>query len=422
MRHPDAKAFFCNPITSSSSMSASPTPSLKIDRAIATTPLTAARPEAGDGAGTLVLSTIVSNKRTREPLSSGAVSNQTNQCNTAPNLVRSESSSNAKRPRVLVQFKLQPFEEILEECQGDREEANRQYRMHLDLAARREAAYNQQAKTASGGGAMFGAKSSGSKRTAQSSAEVNDQPPKRKFEQAPSSKCSSADSENNPESESDSESSSTAGGDAAEASESEPKEDNDGLLQWLKPGQLSRQVGISISVLRRWANTGLVQTLVSEGGHRLFNVASVTDYIAQQLAKTSVTAAECQAAANDTCESAAAVFVRLPTVKKASTLLSDQKASSPMQDAAKHVQQQIRSAFPSSKIIIELPEIPLADFQQRNSLDRLHAYLRKQQVSKLILRTTRDISDDSVAYALFEWVCARHDVAIEIIPNLYTLS
>lgn len=277
MRHPDAKIFFGTSIASSPNMGTTPTPSLKLDSAITMNSSTSAKPEAGSGAGTLIPPANVGDKRAREPPSTDAVPTKTHQCNTAPNLARSEASSSAKRPRVLVQFKLQPFEEILEECQGDREEANRQYRMHLDLAAQREAAYAQQIQVVHGGGAIFGAKELASKRVAQGSTEKR------------SNKSSSADLESSSESESDSESSS---GDATEESESEHEDSNDGLLQWLKPGQLSRQVGISISVLRRWANTGVVQTLVSEGGHRLFNMASVTEYIAQQAAKATKAAAE----------------------------------------------------------------------------------------------------------------------------------
>lgn len=52
-------------------------------------------------------------------------------------------------------------------------------------------------------------------------------------------------------------------------------------LLWSKPGALSYRVGVSQSVLRNWADTGVVQTMVSAGGHRLFNVKSVEQYIAK---------------------------------------------------------------------------------------------------------------------------------------------
>ncbi len=52
-------------------------------------------------------------------------------------------------------------------------------------------------------------------------------------------------------------------------------------LRWSKPGALSQRVGVSQSVLRSWADTGVVQSMVSAGGHRLFNVKSVKRHIAK---------------------------------------------------------------------------------------------------------------------------------------------
>ena len=48
----------------------------------------------------------------------------------------------AKRPCVL-QFKIPSFADILEECQWDRVEADKQFRLHLDLEAKRELTYNR---------------------------------------------------------------------------------------------------------------------------------------------------------------------------------------------------------------------------------------------------------------------------------------
>jgi phage terminase Nu1 subunit (DNA packaging protein) len=230
------------------------------------------------------------------------------------------------------------------------------------------------------------------------------------------------------ESTSEPDSASESDSESETAAEEEPGEYHS-TLQWIKPGQLSEQVGVSISVLRRWANSGAVRTLVSEGGHRLFNVASVVAYIEQQATDSSA-GGRSHVSQDDAKGSDVVVLVRLPD--SAGTLakkhndkapLSDaHKTSTRMREAAKLIHQQLRSAFPSSKLIIELPEVPVEEFHHRNSLNRLHTYFTKRQVSKLIIGSTQDISKNSVAYKLFEWMCAKHDVTIKIVPNLYTLS
>jgi hypothetical protein len=235
VRYPDAKVFFGKLIAFTSGTGAATAPSLNMDKTVVSISSTLpscsaqlAKPEAGSGSGsgTQVSSTTTpsGNKRTKESPSSSVVPKQAAQSNKTQDLVRVEPGSNAKRPRILVQFKLPSFGEIPEECQGDRVEADKQYRLHLDLAAQREAAYTQQSKAGYGGGRMH--------------------------QQAAGSKRSLDNPENKAESESDTESSGTTSGNTTEESESEIEEDNHSLLQWVKPGQLSRQVGISISVLR----------------------------------------------------------------------------------------------------------------------------------------------------------------------------
>lgn len=416
--YPDAKVFFSSSIASSSGAAAAVGSSLKKEKSSSGTRLVT--PETG-ALGTTT-SSILGSKRTRESLSHNSAASQFGQSNSVEGPGSSEPGPVAKRPHILdlVQFKIPSFNDILEECQGDREEADKQFRFHLNIQANREAAYNRarRAQLAADKITSDGQRpepKSATRCVDESTSKTDSQPGLAKRIQKHAIK------ENKSELESDSDSDATA---------TDEENESQSTLQWMKPGQLSLQVGVSISVMRRWANSGLVRTLVSAGGHRLFNVASVVDYIEQQATEASVGERN-QVSPNDASGSDVVIFVRLPNRAgdlpksqnlKATLLSNDQSASTRMRDAARHVQQQLRSVFPSSKLIIELPEIPLEDFHHRNSLNRLHAYLRKQQVSKLILCTTHDISQNAVVYALFEWMCAKHNVAIETVPNLYTLS
>jgi len=339
-----------------------------------------------------------------------------------------EPGSAAKRPRVQVHFKIPSFAEILEECLGDREEADRQYRLHLDLAAKREAAYLRATRAESKlKDQVPENKQNKAAVTVSYSASADQQevqqqsvprPRRRQHDSAGPRKRCEAEAQH----ESDVESSSTS------ESDEESEVDNNGnsghSLQWMKPGQLSQQVGINISILRRWANIKAVRTIVSAGGHRLFNVASVVNYIKQQESK----AATEPSVIKDDVRGAVAIFVRLPTnvnlrsIQSESRKVTDSNVSVRRQDAVAHVKRQLQSAYPSSKLIIELPEIPLKDFRHRDCLTRLYAYVTKQQISKILLKTPDDISNDAAAYAMFEWICLKHDVLIDITPELYTLS
>lgn len=155
----------------------------------------------------------------------------------------------------------------------------------------------------------------------------------------------------------------------------------------------------------------------------MFNVASVVNYIKQQESKA---ASEAPLVKDD--GAPVAIFVRLPnngklrSIQSESRKVTDSTVSVQRQDAVAHVKQQLQSAYPSSKLIVELPEIQLKDFRHRDCLTRLYTYVTKQQISKILLKTPNDISDDTAAYALFEWICLKHDVVIDVIPELYTLS
>ena len=333
-----------------------------------------------------------------------------------------EPSSAAKRPRVHVHFKIPSFAEILEECLGDREEADKQYRVHLDLAAKREAAYLRATKAES----KLKNQAPESKHNDAANEASTDQhtvqhesvlQPRRGLHSSsgPRERCEIKH-------ESDVESDSTSGSD--EENEVDNNENSGHSLQWMKPGQLSQQVGINISILRRWANLRAVRTIISAGGHRLFNVASVVNYIKQQELKA---ASEPSLIKDDVRGAPVVIFVRVPnnvklrSIQSESRKVTDSAASVHRQDTVAHMQQQLRSAYPSSKLIIELPEIPLKDFRHRDCLTRLYALITKQQISKILLKTPDDISDDATAYALFEWICAKHDVAITVVPDLYTV-
>lgn len=357
--------------------------------------------------------TILGTKRSREE----SLNSNTGYSTASP----LEPGSVAKRPRVQVHFKIPSFAEILEECLGDREEADKQYRVHLDLAAKREAAYLRATRAESKlkdqvpeskqneAAVTVSYSTSADKQEEQQQSVLHDSA-------GPRERCEAKD-------ESDVESNSTCESD--EESEFGNNENSGLSLQWMKPGQLSQQVGINISILRRWANIRAVRTIVSAGGHRLFNVASVINYIKQQESKA---ASDPSLIKGDVRGAPVAIFIRVPnnvklrSIQSESRKVTDSTVSVHRQDAVAHVKQQLQSACPSSKLIIELPDIPLKDFRHRDCLTRLYAYVTKQQISKILLKTPDDISDDATAYALFEWICLKHDVLIDVIPDLYTLS
>ena len=406
--HPEAKVFFSGPVAAGSSTVTTLIQLPNTTRLTSKVDSASTSSAPGHGAvaarASFAMTSQTPSKRGREVLHDSAASDSEN--------------SAAKRTCVLVQFKIPSFADILEECQGDRVEADKQFRLHLDLEAKREATYNRAQRALLAADKLVSCEP----RLGSKSANESTLQPK------PPQPVRARQAQERPVEERTSESDSASDSDSDTAAEEEADEHHS-TLQWIKPGQLSGQVGVSISVLRRWANSGAVRTLVSEGGHRLFNVASVVDYIEQQAANSSAVGRG-HVSQDDAKGSDVLIFVRLPDragvvakmqEDKTAALSDAHSTSTRMRDAAKLVHQQLQSAFPSSKLIIELPEVPLEEFHHRNSLNRLHTYFTKRQVSKLILGSTQDISKSSVAYKLFEWMCAKHDVTIEVVPNLYML-
>ncbi len=51
-----------------------------------------------------------------------------------------------------------------------------------------------------------------------------------------------------------------------------------------RPGQLGELLGVSSDTVRRWCDEGRLQTVRSEGGHRMVDGASLAEFVRQQQA------------------------------------------------------------------------------------------------------------------------------------------
>ncbi len=212
-------------------------------------------------------------------------------------------------------------------------------------------------------------------------------------------------------------------------------------LQWSKPGALSLLVGVSASILRSWADSGVVQTIVSAGGHRLFNVQSVRQHI-------ETSAIEAAEQANQRIKRAeentrVLVFVKLQSsaemLRFGTGIANSVPLSVTVAAATQNMKQRILNNFAlvhseceklrASDIIIALPSAdnsravghgpPVSDnLPNRPDLLRLFQTLQRHGRTKVVLQAPADISSVPSTYSLFECICKCLRAEIEIVPSL----
>jgi hypothetical protein len=296
----------------------------------------------------------------------------------------------AQEPVVPVQYAHQMMQECLDDCLGNEEAANQQYSKMMKALARYQASDKEKRLN---------------RRASKSVSSLKSTRKNKRARHEPSqsiSNSSASNSGSNSESES-----------AVSTSESE---DEQPKLKWCKPGVLSRRLGISISILRNWAKAKVVRSMVSSGGHRLFHVKSVLQYIkASSLDKDS-------AGAQIPVKPSSArhvVYVRMKRGKRT-------------QDELKTMGEQL------TRELVQHYEIPednffilvdrdskQADQPGREDMfadnDMTRELLKKicdRSCSTVVLQRAEDISSIPSSYALFCLLCRNSGVTIEVLPEL----
>jgi len=199
-------------------------------------------------------------------------------------------------------------------------------------------------------------------------------------------------------------------------------------VKWMKPGVLSRSLGVSQCVLRNWAKSNLVRTMVSPGGHRLFNIKSVQQHMkaAEGLYGTGKVKAHDQASLASG-QRQIVVYIRLDSNLDHAQL---QSASEQIQG---ELRQQLQSSctkneLQNSLLIFELETVSsrtsernaghLADTLGTKRL--LQAICNRKNPAGLlvVLRVADDISCVPSTYSLFMLLCRSMGVTVQIIPDL----
>lgn len=237
---------------------------------------------------------------------------------------------------------------------------------------------------------------------------------------APNSPSPSDDSSQQ-DSESDSEDASTSN------SESETKRRRVEDLKWEKPGALSRRVGIKQSVLRTLANAEVVQTMLSPGGHRWFNVASVMQYIASTT-KNSKNKKRRATVANKlpSDQRQLLVYVRLHGADQSPAQLEAVSDRIRSQVLAHYKDSCTQDELESCIYIFELdsdqPGHPVTVNHLSNTagMRRLLKSIcnRDQARSLVVLRSTDDVSSEPSTYSFFHQLCRNMNVSVDIVPEL----
>ncbi len=187
-------------------------------------------------------------------------------------------------------------------------------------------------------------------------------------------------------------------------------------LRWSKPGVLSQRVGVSRSVLRSWADSGVVQSMVSAGGHRLFNVKSVERYIAK--------AAECQTqSALRANQRQIIVYVRLSASRDEAQL---QAAADTIEARLlnKYKDQSTENEQSPCKIIFDLEEgahrtkHSLGGFSDKHSVRQLLQSICNHRRCHIVLQAVEDISTVPSIYAFFLLLCRCMGSTVHIVPDL----
>lgn len=215
---------------------------------------------------------------------------------------------------------------------------------------------------------------------------------------------------------------SSSGSTASESEESDHEAHNKPLMRWSKPGALARRVGVSQSVLRGWARANVVQTMVSPGGHRLFNVKSVERHIA---------AAAVTKKLRHNAQRQLLVYVRFDGVGLDQKQL-DVKAEQIKSQVSKQFQSSCtESELQSCTIIVELEsEAKRAAAQPGSQSTHKVAHTpgtrqllqaicnRDRSRTLVVLRTVEDISCVPSTYAFFLLLCRNMGAEVQIFPEL----
>jgi hypothetical protein len=214
-------------------------------------------------------------------------------------------------------------------------------------------------------------------------------------------------------------------------------------MRWAKPGILSRYVGVGQSVLRNWAKSNLVQTMVSRGGHRLFNVKSVKRYIAATAAPacaaTSTQDVQHEQSTLRAGERQIVVYLRL--LRNQSTKLTKVEMQSISDQILAGVRQQYASTCSERElqaclVIVELETEAMRDARMLQgsqvaasehisdtpgSRRLLRAICNRQRRQTLVvLQAAEDISSMPGAYSFFLILCRNMGATVDVVSNLFT--
>lgn len=197
-------------------------------------------------------------------------------------------------------------------------------------------------------------------------------------------------------------------------------------LLWEKPGVLSRRVGVKQSVLRTLAKAAVVQTMVSPGGHRLFNVASVMRYMAST-ANTPVSKP-----ASDRLppgQRQLLVYVRIDGARQEQAQLEALSDRIRSRFRKRYQDSCTKAELQSGIYILELD--PDEDRPQPGQRGRefpttpgtrrlLQSICNRDHVRSLVvLRSAEDISLEPSMYAFFLVLCRSMGASVEIVTELF---
>lgn len=321
------------------------------------------------------------------------------------------------QPRVQLKTTEISYQDFLDDCAGDEIEAAKRYKTQLEDATRQASNHDTAAVPSDPDHSSRASHMVTSGKTV-SLAAVSTITKKRK-----------ATNESVSERDSDSET------DASSLSLPDSKNDDSALtvgsgkMKWSKPGVTSQLVGVSSSILRNWANAGVVKTIISEGGHRLFNVDSVKRHMEENATKAAEQATKRMKQASQ--PTRILVFVRVPNSKRTTLalehqqLLIDNVKTQIMKNYPKQPNTELRASDVITAVThstAERTRCTTAVAGDSAGLLQLFRSMLQSRRSRVVLKDTKDVSDVPSTYALFECMCCSMNITIEIVPELYTLQ
>ena len=208
-------------------------------------------------------------------------------------------------------------------------------------------------------------------------------------------------------------------------------------LQWLKPGVLSQHIGVGQSVLRNWANAGVVRTMLSPGGHRLYSLKSVK----QQMQSAAVRKQQKQQQVEEEPtslkhgERQIVVYARLDGNKLTDAQLETASSAIRAKVEAHYQHSCFESELQSCLIIVELEPDENAkrskqfghDFADTPGSRRLLQTICKRDCnepsrskrSMVVLQAADDISSAPSTYSFFVLLCRNMGATIDVVPGLF---